>query len=172
MAHLLNTPFDTRTKTQDWMTLLAYLQEQSGPAPHLKICTQPVTYTDGHQKQAYLDAAKDTPAFSDYNNCHTISKASKEYRAKQGTVFLFIVNLDPAMEKETQEDQQAEKDSNWHSLVVCIKNQVVGIYDPSYVAKATTQLHSLRNMKLVTKFLYPFVRRGIGPPRPHHSKSN
>jgi hypothetical protein len=133
LAHLLNTPFDTQTKTQDWMTLLAYLQEQSGPAPNLKICTRPVTYTDGNQKKAYLDAAKDTPAFSDYNNCDTIPKALKEHRATQGTLFLFIVNLDPAVEKEGQEDQQAEKDSNWHSLVVCIKNQVVGIYDPNYL---------------------------------------
>jgi hypothetical protein len=29
----------------------------------------------------------------------------------------------------------------------------VGIYDPSYVAKTTTQLHYLKNMQLVTKFL-------------------
>jgi hypothetical protein len=155
MTHLLNTPFDTRTKTQDWMTLLAYLQEQSGPAPNLKICTKPVTYTNGHLKQAYLEAAKGTPAFADYNNCHTISTALKEYSVKRGTVFLFIVNLDPAAEKEKQEDQQpeAEKDSHWHSLVVCINNGVVGIYDPSYVAKATTQVHSLGNTKLVSALL-------------------
>ncbi|KAA8900217.1 hypothetical protein FN846DRAFT_989126 [Sphaerosporella brunnea] len=144
---------------QDRMTLLTYLQEQSGPAPNLKTCTQPVSYTDGKQKHAYLDAAKDTPAFSDYNNCHTISKALKEYRARQGTVFVFIVNLGPAVETEGQEDQPVENDSSWHSLVVCIKNHVVGIYDPSYVAKATTQLHSLRNMKLVTEFLYTMTKK-------------
>jgi hypothetical protein len=165
MAHLLNTPFDTRTKTQDWMTLLAYLQEQIGPAPNLKICTKPVTYTNGHVKQAYLDAAKGTPEFSDYNNCHTISTALKEYSARRGTVFLFIVNLDPAVEKKKQDDEQAEnenqddeqaaeRDSNWHALVVCIKNGDVGIYDPSYVAKARTQVHSLGSMKLVTAFLH------------------
>ncbi|KAA8902712.1 hypothetical protein FN846DRAFT_954998, partial [Sphaerosporella brunnea] len=158
MAHLLNARFDTRTKTQAWMTLLAYLQEQTGPASDVKICTQPVSYTEGNQKQAYLAAAKDTPEFSDYHNCYTIPKAVKEYRAGQGTVFLFIVNPDPAVEPKGQEDQPVEKDSNWHSPVVCIKNHVVGIYDPNYVAKATTQLHSLKNMKLVTQFLYTMTK--------------
>jgi hypothetical protein len=37
--------------------------------------------------------------------------------------------------------------------VVCINNGVVGIYDPSYVAKATTQVHSLGNTKLVSALL-------------------
>jgi hypothetical protein len=159
MAHLQNTPFDTRTTTEDWMTLLAYLQEQSGPAPNLKICTKPVTYTNGHVKQAYLDAAKGTPEYADYNNCHTVSTALKEYSARRGTVFLFIVNLDPAAEEkkqdddqaenENQDDQQEERDPNWHALVVCIKNGDVGIYDPSYVANAaTTQVHHLKQAYL------------------------
>jgi hypothetical protein len=159
MAHLLNTPFGTRTKTQDWTTLLAYLQEQSGLASNLKIWTRPVTYTDINQKNAYLDAAKGTPAFSDYKNCDTVPTAIRQYISRRGTLFLFIVNVDPAAEKKREqqvEDQQAEKDSNWHSMVVCIKDGVVAIYDPSYTANTVTeipQVHSLRNMNLVMAFL-------------------
>ncbi|KAA8912149.1 hypothetical protein FN846DRAFT_903753 [Sphaerosporella brunnea] len=73
MAHLLDAAFHPRTKTHAWTTRLAYLQERTP----LKICTQPVTSTDGDQAR-------------------TISKAVKECRASQGTVFLFVVNLGPA----------------------------------------------------------------------------
>jgi hypothetical protein len=47
------------------MTLLANLQEQSGPAPNLKMRPRPVTYTEGNRKKAYLHVAKDTTAVSD-----------------------------------------------------------------------------------------------------------
>ncbi|KAA8896917.1 hypothetical protein FN846DRAFT_893175 [Sphaerosporella brunnea] len=117
MAHLLNA-FDTRTKTHDWMTLLAYLHEQVGPEPNLKICTKPVTYTNGHVKQAYLDAVKGTPEFSD--NCHTLSTALKEYSAKWGTVFIFIVNLDLAVEKKsetTKRRKQKSKTTNRQNVI-------------------------------------------------------
>jgi hypothetical protein len=56
-----------------------------------------VTYTDINQKNAYLDAAKGTPAFSDYNNCKTVPTAIKQYTSGRGTVFLFIVIVDPAV---------------------------------------------------------------------------
>ncbi|KAA8902848.1 hypothetical protein FN846DRAFT_891371 [Sphaerosporella brunnea] len=154
MAHLLNTLFDTQTKTQDWITLLAYLQEQVGPAPNLKICTEPVTYTNGLVKQACLDAAKGTPEFSDYDNCNTISTALKQHRATRGTVFLFIFHLDPAVANKKQDDESAESDSHWHTPVVCIKNGNAGIYDPSYIVKAGTQVHRLASMKLVLAFLH------------------
>jgi hypothetical protein len=164
MAHLLNTPFGTRTKTQDWTTLLEYLQEQSGLASNLKIWTRPVTYTDKKQKKAYVDAAKGTQAFSDYNNCDPVPKAVGQYIVG-GTLFLFIVNMDPAAEKkrEQPEDQQAEKDSNWHSMVVCIKDGGVAIYDPSYIANtemAIPQVHSLKNMNLVMAFLRTLRAKG------------
>jgi hypothetical protein len=175
MAHLLNTTFGTRTKTHNWTALLAYLQEQSGPPPNLKIWTQPVTYTDGKQKKAYLDAAKGTPEFSDYDNCKTVPTAVKQYTSGPGTVFLFIVNADPAAEKKKNKTlgkkkgnnklktNKPKKDSNWHSMVVCIKDGVVAIYDPSYIANkavAIPQVASLRNMNLVMNFLRTLRKKG------------
>jgi hypothetical protein len=96
MAHLLNAHFDTQTTTKDWTALLEYLQERSGPAPNPKISSKLVTYTDGDQKNKNVKPTKGTAEYDDYNNCNTIMKALKDYRAKQGTLYLFIVNLDPA----------------------------------------------------------------------------
>jgi hypothetical protein len=70
------------------------------------------------------------------------------HQKDKATLEGIVVNLDPAAENPPKDEpaenqlQEAEKVSNWHSLMVDAQEGVVGVYDPSYVAKETTPLGS------------------------------
>jgi hypothetical protein len=119
-------------------SLLEYLQQRSGEIFRFGAGPRPVIYTDGKQKNQYLTAAEEIEYYEYYdnNNCRYHSESIKGVQIDAGnTILIHCESGTPAVEKEGQEDQEAEKkDSNWHSLC-CLhqKFQVVGIYDPSCI---------------------------------------
>jgi hypothetical protein len=131
LAHLFNIKFDTETPTTTWTTFSEYLQERIGPKSNPFFSPHPVAYQDGVVKAKHLNEVKGT---ADYNNCNTIVSCLTDYKSLQGTIYLFIVNLDPRCKKKPPkgdepqaQEAESEKVSNWHSVIVHIQKGVVGI---------------------------------------------
>jgi hypothetical protein len=102
LAHLFNIKFDTETPTTTtWTTFSEYLQERIGPKSNPFFSPHPVAYQDGVVKAKHLKEVKGTADYEDYNNCNTIVSCLTDYKSLQGTIYLFIVNLDPRCEKKT-----------------------------------------------------------------------
>jgi hypothetical protein len=77
-------------------------------------------------------------------------------------LYVFTVNTGPVADNTPQDTQPANRNavrprpavSNWHSLVVHIKDGQIAVWDPSDVAKAQdSQLSMLGNMKTVMPFV-------------------
>jgi hypothetical protein len=175
MADTLTTPFTKRTRSIDWTAFLTRLQQDYNNT-ELTVYLHPVSYKDLKQKNSYINAmVKGTPMHEDWNNCHTAGSAAHQYRAGSGTLYVFIVNMDPAapgtrngpLEKPAveQEHQNSEPESYWHAMVVHVQNRIMGIYDPSYVNNSEcsqeARLSSLTSMNFIRCFIKDALKKKI-----------
>jgi hypothetical protein len=162
-----NVPFHTETHTTEWTSFLGYLQEKVLDNPY--IYPYPIAYRDDRQKTSYLQAfAKGTTDYNDYKNCRTVTSAARDYKSGPGTIFIFIVNMDPAAPRQPKQPKQqkkhprskrvqiktAENISSWHTMVVHLKGGEMEIYDPNFKHKVNkTQISTQTNMSTIRAFI-------------------
>jgi hypothetical protein len=102
---------------------------------------------------------KGSPEREDWQICQAVQSAANAVRAfpaRHATLFVFTVCMDRVGVSEAHTDV-----SNWHTMVVHLKNKVMGVYDPSYQPNRFQRLSELPNKNTVRKFIAELRKRSI-----------